>query len=131
MPVKKRLRKVWVKVRRKWFGPKKLKRFRVEVDEMSNVRLTWTLPTPSNRQRPISHVAISARVSDTLPWTPIAAVDAPATELLIQDVAPGVWYYAAIVLDDRGNESQPVYADTALPYDKPSAVSGFSAAVEG
>lgn len=128
--MRKALRKVWDRIKRWWYGPKPLKRFTVEVDEMSNVRLTWQLPTPSNRQRPISHVGISARVSADLPWTPIANVPAPQAELVIENVDPGTWYYAAIVVDDQGSESDPAYADTSLAYDPPSAVGGFTATVE-
>ena len=97
---------------------------------MGNVRLSWEYPTVTTRQRPHKAVRLSARVSDTLPWTSIATVDAPGTELLLEDVAPGTWFYRAILEDDQGKLSDPVFADTAMEYDAPSPLSLFAAAPE-
>jgi hypothetical protein len=97
---------------------------------MSNVRLFWTLPTPSPRQRPISHVRIEARVSSDLPWTPINEVAPPATDLVIQDAAPGEWFYRGIVVDTAGAESAAVAAEPVeVPFDGPSALVAFAAEV--
>lgn len=96
---------------------------------MSNVRLSWVLPVPTNRQRPLSHVHIETRVSLDLPWTEIATVDAPGTELVIQDVAPGSWMYRAIVIDNGSNESVPVSVGVTVDFDDPSPVTGFTAEV--
>lgn len=95
---------------------------------MSNVRLSWTLPTPTPAQRPIAHVAVSARVDEALPWTEIAVV--AGTELLIQDVAPGTWFYRAIVVDDEGRESEPAFVSASVSFDAPGSVIGFAASVE-
>lgn len=97
---------------------------------MSNVRLSWTLPTPSPRQRPIAHVRVEARVSEDLPWTPISNVPAPSTEVLLQDVAPGTWFYMATVVDDEGQESEPSFASASIGFDAPTALADFSASVE-
>ena len=96
---------------------------------MSNVRLFWTLPTPSLRQRPIAHVRIEARVSSDLPWTAVATVDAPGTELTIQDAAPGQWAYRGIVVDEGGKESAPLNATADVPFDGPDALVSFDAEV--
>lgn len=98
---------------------------------MSNVRLAWQLPTPSSRQRPIGHSRIEARVSDALPWTPIANVPAPQEGVVIENVDPGTWFYMLVIVDDLGEDSDPVFTDTSLAYDRPSPATGFSATVEG
>jgi hypothetical protein len=128
--MKKALRKLWAMIALWWTGPKSLKRFIAEDFDMSNVRLTWKLPVPSNRQRPIAHVQIEARVSEDLPWTEIAIVDAPATELLVEDVAPGDWFYRGTVVDTDGNVSEPAFASATLDYDAPTGLAEFAAAVE-
>ena len=97
---------------------------------MSNVRLSWALPTPSRRQRPIASVRLDARVSPELPWTEIASVPAPGTELLLQDVAAGDWMYRAVAVDSEGQESEPAYTSAAIAFSAPGAVTGFSATVE-
>lgn len=124
------IRKLIAWLRRWWSGPKKLKRFNAEVVDMSNVKLTWTLPTPTPRQRPLAHVRVDARVSDTLPWTEIGIVPVPGAELVVQDAAPGEWFYRATVVDDRGAESAPAFASAAVGFDGPTALADFGAVVE-
>lgn len=122
---------IWRLIR--WLFPKDpspLQSF-IEVHDMSDVRLFWTLPTPTNRQRPISHVRIEARVSQDLPWTPIAEVDAPATETTIEDAAPGEWMYQGIVVDNSGAESTPLEAAASVDYDDPSPLASFDTEVIG
>ena len=97
---------------------------------MSNVRLSWTLPTPNVAQRPISHVLVDARVSIDLPWTNVARVDAPGNTVLIQDVAPGEWFYRGSVVDTDGNVSDPSVVSVFVAFDGPSALVDFAATVE-
>lgn len=97
---------------------------------MANVRLTWELPAVSQRQRPIAHVKIGARVSVDLPWTPIAEVPASQAELLLEDVAPGEWFYRGRAFDDRGGEGPEAFTSVSLDYDPPGAVGNFVATVE-
>lgn len=96
---------------------------------MSDVRLTWAFTPITNRQRPIAGVRIEARVSQDLPWTEIAFVDAPATDLLVQDVAPGDWFYRGIVVDTGGAEADPVEASAQVNFDGPSPLVSLSAEV--
>jgi hypothetical protein len=101
----------------------------IEVYDMSNVTLSWVLPVPTARQRPIAGVAIEARVSADLPWTEVAFVEAPATTLVLQDVAPGQWFYRGIVVDTAGAVSPPLNASVEVDFDGPSALVSFEAAV--
>ena len=94
---------------------------------MNNVLLTWSLPNVGGRQRPLSGVRIAARVSDELPWTNIAFVAVPGTELLLEDVAPGTWFYRAVVEDDSGAMSTAAFAQADVDFDAPGAVAAFAA----
>lgn len=94
---------------------------------MSNVRLNWGLPTPSVRQRPLAGFRIEARVSAELPWTEIALVEVPATEILLEDVAPGQWFYRGFVVDVAGRSSTPVNATVEVDFEDPSPATEFSA----
>lgn len=94
---------------------------------MSNVRLLWAYPEVTGRQRPHAHVLIEARVSGELPWTNIAQVDAPATELVLEDVAPGEWHYQARLVDVDGRHSGTVTASVAIDFDPPGQLVGFEA----
>lgn len=121
---------IWRLIR--WLFPKDpspLQSFTLEVHDMSDVRLYWTLPQPTQRQRPISHVRIEARVSADQPWTAIADVPAPTSELVIQDVAPGDWFYRGIVVDEGERASAPLNATVAVDFDDPSPLGAFSAEV--
>lgn len=102
---------------------------------MANVRLTWVLPNVSTRQRPLAHTAIDARVSADLPWTPIAnvpanATDTPATQAVLEDVAPGTWFYRSRAIDDQGNDGNPAHAQVSVGFDKPGAITEFVATLE-
>lgn len=97
---------------------------------MANAILTWKLPSPTNRQRPLGGVRIESRVSDSLPWTLTATVAAPGEELVIEDIAPGDWFFRATVFDVDGRESSPVEAQTSVDFDPPSEVTDFSARIE-
>ena len=75
---------------------------------MSDVRLTWDLPTVTPRQYPIAHVRIEFRVDESLPWTIQDTVDAAAAqELLFVDVQPGTFFYQAIVVDEQAKRARP------------------------
>jgi hypothetical protein len=97
---------------------------------MSNVRLRWTLPTPTSRQRAIARTVIEGRVSPSLPWTTLNTVDAPGETLLLTDHPPGSWEFRATVVDVGNVPSSPVVASVDLAFDPPSPVSSFTAAVE-
>jgi hypothetical protein len=94
---------------------------------MSNITLSWNYPSVSGRQRPHAHVLIDARVSDSLPWTNVALVEAPAESLVLEDVAPGEWSYRARLVDVDGRTSEPVFASAAIEFDAPSALVDFHA----
>lgn len=99
---------------------------------MSNVRLSWNLPTPSPSQRPIAGVRIEINADPTtLPWTEqdTIAPDLPQ-ELLFVDAAAGEQFYRAIVIDDAGEEGIPVETSADIPFDAPGQVSGLTATVE-
>jgi hypothetical protein len=109
--------------------PGRATNFTARVIDLSNVQLTWTLPVPTPRQRPLASFRISARVSAGLPWTEIADVAVPDTELLIQDVAPGDWFYRGVVVDSAGNASAPVFAQAEVDFEGPSPAVNFGAVV--
>lgn len=97
---------------------------------MANGRLNWTLPIPTARQRPLSHVRVESRVSVELPWAEIATVPIPDETLLLQDIAPGDWQFRGIVVDDSGAESTPLEASLAVPFEGPSPLAEFTATLE-
>ena len=97
---------------------------------MASIRLTWVLPTPTARQRPIDHVRIEARLAPSLPWTEINQVAAPGTELLVADLAPGDWSFQGIVVDTLLEESTPVEAIASISFDAPDPLVTFTATVE-
>ena len=98
---------------------------------MSDVRLSWDLVAPTDRQRPVDYVRVDFRVSDTLPWTEQDRIEPTATqELLFQDVAPGEYFYQVVVVDDAGVESIPAGTSVSLDFDDPSPVINLVAAFE-
>ena len=97
---------------------------------MANVRLRWTLPTPTARQRQIARTVIEARVSASLPWTTVNTVDAPGETLLLTDQPPGSWEFRATVVDVGNVPSLPVVASVDLAFDPPSPAADFTAVVE-
>ena len=110
--------------------PRRVRRFRGTVD-MSNVRLTWDLPAVGPTQRQIDYVRIDFRVDATLPWTEQDRVTPDvAQELLFQDVAPGLYFYQATVVDVDGVEGPPVETSVDVAFDGPGSVANFTATVE-
>lgn len=97
---------------------------------MSNVRLRWTLPTPTSRQRALARTVIEGRVSPSLPWTTLNTVDAPGETLLLTDHPPGDWEFRATVVDVGNVASISVVVSLSLAFDPPSPVTGFTATVE-
>ena len=98
---------------------------------MSNVRLTWVLPTVSARQKPIQVTEISVRVDPLFPWTVQDIVDPSVTqELLFVDVPPGDQFYQAVVIDVDGARGNPVDTSVAVPFDPPGVVTTLVAVVE-
>ena len=99
--------------------------------DMSDVRLTWGLPLPTSRQRPLDYVRVDFRVDATFPWTEQDRVDpAAAQELLFVDVAPGEYFYQVVVVDTGGVESLPVETSTIVDFEAPTAVANLLATVE-
>lgn len=98
---------------------------------MSNVRLTWTLPNVSTRQRPIQHTRIEFRAAGIAEWTvqDIVASDVPQ-ELVFVDVPPGDFEYQGIVVDTAGEEGAPVQTAISVPFDPPGQISNFTAVLE-
>jgi len=98
---------------------------------MSNVRVSWTVPVVSARQKAIQHTEISVRVSTSLPWTVQDVVVPSVTqELLFIDVAPGDQFYQAIVVDIDGVRGLPVETTVAVPFDAPGVVTSLAAVIE-
>ncbi len=98
---------------------------------MSNVRLTWALPTPTSRQRPILHTEISVRVDPSLPWT-VQDVVVPTAiqELVFNNVAPGNHFYRAVVVDIDNVRGAEVETSVTVPFDAPGVVTSFTATFE-
>lgn len=105
--------------------PDRLVLFKLEIDGMSDVRLSWELPTPTVSQRPIDHVRIEARVVGAPDWAEINQVTPPTTELVVQDIASGDWEFRGIVVDTDGDESSPVAGSVSVPFDPPSPLTSF------
>jgi len=98
---------------------------------MSNVRLTWDLPTPTPRQRPIDYVLVQFRVDASLPWTDQAQVLATdPQELLFVDAAPGEMFYQVIAVDDGSVSGPPAETSATVAFDAPDAVLNLVATVE-
>lgn len=99
---------------------------------MSNVRVTWSLPSVSPIQRAIQHTEIAFRVANVaLPWT-VQDVVAPDSlqELLFVDVAPGDYEYRAVVVDVDDQRSPEAFASASVPFALPGSVTEFVAVVE-
>ena len=98
---------------------------------MANRRLTWELPTVTPRQADIAGVRIEFRVDPSFDWTVQDTVAPDVTqELLFVDVAPGTFYYRAIVVDVEGAEGAPVEIEVFGTYDPPTQVINFMATDE-
>lgn len=97
---------------------------------MTNVRLTWTLPTPTPAQKALSHVRVEGRIAGIDVWTELNVVDVPGTELLLVDMARGPWEFRAFVVDVDGEESTPMMASVVIPFDPPSPLVEFHATLE-
>lgn len=98
---------------------------------MANVRLTWQLPNVSPRQRPLEHTTVDTRVSASLPWTPISNVPVNLPpELVIEDSAPGDWFFRSRVMDDQGTYGPEAFTQVAVGFDAPGAVTEFTATLE-
>jgi hypothetical protein len=111
--------------------PKKVKHFNAELIDMSNVRLSWALPTVTPRQRPIQHTEISVRVASTLPWT-VQDIVVPTglQELVFIDVAPGDQFYRAVVVDVDNVRGAEVTTGATIGFDAPGVVTALTAVVE-
>jgi hypothetical protein len=72
---------------------------------------------------------IDARVSDQLPWANIALVDAPTNELLVSDLAPGVWFFRATEVD-AGNVAATNQPEVSVDLNVPAGVTEFTATIE-
>lgn len=99
---------------------------------MSDVRVTWTLPSVSPIQKAIQHTEIAFRVaSASLPWTIQDTVSPDSNqELLFVDVAPGDYEYRAVVVDVDGQRGPEAFANASVPFALPGAVDNFTAVVE-
>lgn len=100
---------------------------------MSNAIITWTPPSVDpQRQRPIDHVSVQARVSDELPWTEIAArTPDDEQKVTYQDIPPGDWQFRAVAIDVAGVESRnPPTASLSIAFDAPSDVTDFSVTLQ-
>ena len=98
---------------------------------MANVRLSWLLPSVSPRQRPLEHTIIDARVAAELPWTAISNVPANLpSELVIEDSAPGRWFFRARAFDDQGTPGPEATTQVDVGFDPPGAIAEFSATLE-
>lgn len=97
---------------------------------MSNVRLSWVLPSVSQNQKPLASVRIEARAEGIAQFTQIQEVDVPTTELLLQDVPSGTIQYRAFVVDQEGAVSAPTDTSATVPFDGPDVLVSFSATVE-
>lgn len=98
---------------------------------MSNVRVTWVLPTVTPRQKPIQFTEISVRADPALPWT-VQDVVAPdvTQELLFVDVPSGDQFYQAVVVDVDNVRGNPVETSIAIPFDPPGVVTDLTATLE-
>ena len=98
---------------------------------MANRRLTWDLPTVTPRQAAIAGVRIEFRVDPSFDWTVQDTVAPDVTqELLFVDVAPGTFFYRAIVVDVEGTEGAPVEIEVFGSFDVPGEVTNFVATDE-
>lgn len=96
-----------------------------------NVRLSWSLPAVSSRQRPITRVDLYSRVSPSLPFAPIGSrVPSETQDFLIESVDPGDWEYGARVIDVGGAAGGMATTSTSVDFDAPSMVGGLTATKE-
>lgn len=93
---------------------------------MANVRLRWTLPTPTPNQRPIASILIEGRVDGAPGYTELNVLSPGDTEVILQNVAPGLWFFAGTVVDDFDQMSVRAEGSVAIPFDAPSALSNFT-----
>lgn len=115
--------------------PSDLPFFTVEVDDMANVRLRWTLPEVALDQRPIKHVAIDVRIvpdeGEPPPWSRVNEVSPPATELLIEQIGAGRREFRGVVVDAADEESpNPRIVQVDVPFRGPSDLVELTATLE-
>lgn len=97
----------------------------------TSVTLTWKLPTPTAKQRPIKNVEIAFRVKATpaLAWTvQDHVVPTSAQSLVFADVSPGTYQYQVTVIDAGDVRSKnPAVAEATAGFDDPSDVANLAA----
>lgn len=104
---------------------------KLEFDDV-NAIFTWPVPTKNDRQAPIQHVRIDARVvtpendGEWAPLTPGVPPNEPQT-LTWADPAPGDWEARAVVVDIFGEESRnPPRAQFRVAFDPPSDLASLN-----
>ena len=102
---------------------------------MSTATLRWTWPT--NRVlgealplAQIQHLEISMSADAGDNFSGLAQVPPPATDLLVNDLAPGTYIFRAVVVDTEGRNSsvEEITSETILS--APNPIADFSVKIE-
>ena len=101
---------------------------------MSNVRLTYTLPTQrvlgeALPEAQIAFVEIQMSADAGANFSGLAQVPPPALEYLVQDLDPGTYIFRGIVQDINGLRSVETDA-TADILSAPAGLSAFTVTIE-
>lgn len=94
------------------------------------IQLDWNYPSPNNQQRRLAAARAEGRIDPSASWSEIATVAFPQNRIVIDDPTPGNWEFRLYVIDEAGDESDPVLA-TADPivFERPSPANAFTATV--
>ncbi len=101
-----------------------------------DVLVKWDLPTERENGRPlpveeIVGTDVSFRVVGAPTWTPIPPRVIPSVpqEVSVVDVDPGTWEFRCVVVDTKGNESDPEVRSAEVPFSNPKGVQNMTVTV--
>ena len=93
---------------------------------MTDVVVSWDLPTVSLRQKPIKHVEVHTRDDESLPWTfQNSVLPGDVQQMIFADEPPGRHYYQAFAVDEDDVAGSPSEGIADVPFDAPSALVNF------
>lgn len=100
---------------------------------MSNVRISWVLPTTRVDGRPLEvlHTRIEMKVDGAPSFTEINTITPDVAQtLLLADVDPGSYAFRGITVDLQGLESAPAEGSIVVPNALPGSPQTFSVDLE-
>ncbi len=101
-----------------------------------NVKVVWELDLfrENGRALPVGEIAgtdVSFRVVGAPDFTPIPPRIKPTDpqEVIVNDMDPGDWEFQCIVVDTKGNSSDPEVRLASVPFSNPNPVANMTVTV--